>query len=173
MLSVALSLPSSSHATQSMVPKPAFQNLKWFGVTYKTSSLQLYVKWKKYTQRNILGRTPRKAFSYKVVAGKVLQGKQGSFCFQFPYSYEARALTQGLCKALLPAAGLLTEKERLEASGMDFVPETIVRVAFCLPILLHACSSIWTLASQMQPEYKKKKFQLGEKNNNNTDKRQL
>lgn len=39
---------------------------------------------------------------------------------------------------------------------MDFVPETIVRVAFCLPILLHACSSIWTLASQMQPEYKKK-----------------
>ncbi len=41
--------------------------------------------------------------------------------------------TRGLCKALLPAAGLMTEKERLEASGMDFVPETIVRVAFCLP----------------------------------------
>lgn len=122
------------------------------------SCILLHVKWEKYgsTEKSSLEDFHTKIFVLKIQAllysglllGEFLVSVSNFFTLM---RYELFIL--GLSVSARHLIKQLMEKEREnEASGLNFMTKGIVGVFFCLPILLCACSLIWTTASQRQPD---------------------
>lgn len=124
--------PFPPHATQSMMPELPFQNLKWFNVAYKMSSIQLHVKWGKYASTE---NWPRKSSTERIFFLKHwLYCTQGKHKW-VPASHFLRCVSSShwapeFLQGTRHSNRWRKEKKRSETSGVTFTPKTITGVDF-------------------------------------------